>query len=168
MGQDKYKMSAIEEWKAIAEYHRNSLATAEKKIQELSPAVEQEPEKLSPSEMKKRVIDLASAESAAYKRDWKKAVNDGRLLENVQGILNEAYPSLKSSDCNDGTPITKVMEVIRKKDSLKRQEFELRVIERLYKKGCFNEEDGGIDTFEDTAGGCDEITWDVACELVAE
>ena len=161
-------MSALEEWKAIAEYHRNSLATAEKKVQELSPVVELEPEQISPSEMRKRVIALAAAESAAYKREWKKAVNDGRLLENVQGILNEAYPSLKSSDCNDGTPITKVMEVIGKKDSLKRQEFELRVIERLYKNGSFNEEDGGIDTYEDTAGGCDEVTWNVACELVAE
>ena len=160
-------MSAIEEWKAIAEYHRNSLANAEKKIKELSPVVELEPEQLSPSEMKKRVIALASAESAAYKREWKKAFEHG-LLENVQRILHDSYPSLKSSDSNGGTPITKVMEVIGKKDSLKRQEFELRVIERLYKKGCFNEEDGGIDTFEDTAGGCDEITWDVACELVAE
>ena len=160
-------MSAIEEWKAIAEYHRNSLANAEKKIKELSPVVELEPEQLSPSEMKKRVIALASAESPAYKRDWKKAIENG-LIENVQRILCEAYPSLKSSDANDGTPITKVMEVIGKKDSLKRQEFELRVIERLYKKGCFNEEDGGIDTFECTAGGCDEITWNVACELVAE
>ena len=161
-------MSALEEWKAIAEYHRNSLATAEKKVQELSPVVELEPEQISPSEMRKRVIALAAAESAKYKRDWKKAVTDGRLLENVQGILHDSYQSLKSSDSNDGTPITKVMEVIGKKDSLKRQEFELRVIERLYKKGCFNEEDGGIDTYEDTAGGCDEVTWNVACELVAE
>ena len=161
-------MSALEEWKAIAEYHRKQLVEAEKKVQELSPVVELDPEQLSLSEMKKRVIALAAAESAAYKREWKKAVNDGRLLENVQGILHEAYPSLKSSDSNDGTPITKVMEVIGKKDSLKRQEFELRVIERLYKNGSFNEEDGGIDTFEDTAGGCDEITWGVACELVAE
>ena len=161
-------MSALEEWKAIAEYHRNSLATAEKKVQELSPVVELEPEQISPSEMRKRVIALAAAESAKYKRNWKKAVTDGRLLENVQGILHDSYQSLKSSDSNDGTPITKVMEVIGKKDSLKRQEFELRVIERLYKKGCFNEEDGGIDTYEDTAGGCDEVTWNVACELVAE
>ena len=160
-------MSALEEWKAIAEYHKKQLVIAEQKVQELSPVVEEEPEKLSPSEMRKRVIALAAAKSAAYKRSWKKAVTDG-LLENVQGILNEAYPSLKSSDSNDGTPVTKVMEVIGKKDSLKRQEFELRVIERLYKNGSFNEEDGGIDTFEDTAGGCDEITWNVACELVAE
>ena len=161
-------MSALEEWKAIAEYHRNQLVAAEKKVQELSPVVELEPEQISPSEMRKRVIALAAAESAKYKRDWKKAVTDGRLLENVQGILHDSYQSLKSSDSNDGTPITKVMEVIGKKDSLKRQEFELRVIERLYKKGCFNEEDGGIDTYEDTAGGCDEVTWNVACELVAE
>ena len=160
-------MNALEEWKAIAEYHKKQLVIAEQKVLELSPVVEPEPAELSPSEMRKRVIAMASAESAKYKREWKKAVTDG-LLENVQGILCEAYPSLKSSDANDGTPITKVMEVIGKKDSLKRQEFELRVIEHLYKKGCFNEEDGGIDTFEDTAGGCDEITWNVACELVAE
>jgi hypothetical protein len=42
------------------------------------------------------------------------------------------------------------------------------VIERLYKNGSFNEENGDIDSFEDTAGGCDEVTWNVACELVAE
>ena len=161
-------MSAIEEWKAIAEYHRKQLVVAEKKIQELSSAVEQEPEKLSPSEIKKRVIDLASAESVAYKRDWKKAVNDGRLLENVQAILNESYSSLKSSDSNGGKPVTKVMEVIGKKDSLKRQEFVLSVIEYLYKKGSFNDEDGDIDTFEDTAGGCDEITWNAACDIIAQ
>ena len=161
-------MSALEEWKAIAEYHRKQLVAAEKKVQELSPVVEEEPEQLSPSEMRKRVIALASAESAKYKREWKTALNDGRLLENVQAILNESYSSLKSSDSNGGTPITKVMEVIGKKDSLKRQEFELRVIERLYKNESFNEEDGCIDTFEDTAGGCDEITWNIACELVAE
>lgn len=160
-------MSALEEWKAIAEYHKKQLVAAEKKVLELSPVVEPEPAELSPSEMRKRVIAMASAGSAAYKRSWKKAVTDG-LLENVQGILNEAYPSLKSSDSNGGTPVSKVMEVIGKKDSLKRQEFELRVIERLYKKECFNDEDGGIDTFEDTAGGCDEITWDVACDIIAQ
>ena len=160
-------MSALEEWKAIAEYHKKQLVAAEKKVLELSPVVEPEPAELSPSEMRKRVIAMASAESAAYKREWKKAVTDG-LLENVQGILNEAYPSLKSSDSNGGTPVSKVMEVIGKKDSLKRQEFVLSVIERLYKNGSFNEEDGGIDTFECTAGGCDEITWDVACDIIAQ
>ena len=161
-------MSALEEWKAIAEYHRKQLVAAEKKVQELSPVVEEEPEQLSPSEMRKRVIAMASAESAAYKRSWKKAVTDGRLLENIQAILNESYSSLKSSDSNGGTPVTKVMEVIGKKDSLKRQEFVLSVIEYLYKKDSFNEEDGDIDTFEDTAGGCDEITWDAACDIIAQ
>jgi hypothetical protein len=63
-------------------------------------------------------------------------------------------------------PITKVMEVIGEKDSLKRQEFELRVIESLWKNGSFLDEDGRFNTFEDTAGGCDEITWDVACALL--
>ena len=160
-------MSALEEWKAIAEYHKKQLVAAEKKVLELSPVVEPEPAELSPSEMRKRVIAMASAESAAYKREWKKAVTDG-LLENVQGILHEAYPSLKSSDSNGGTPVTKVMEVIGKKDSLKRQEFVLSVIEYLYKKGSFNDEDGDIDTFEDTAGGCDEITWNAACDIIAQ
>ena len=161
-------MSALEEWKAIAEYHKKQLVAAEKKVLELSPVVEPEPAELSPSEMRKRVIAMASAESAAYKRSWKKAVTDGRLLENIQAILNESYSSLKSSDSNGGTPVTKVMEVIGKKDSLKRQEFVLSVIEYLYKKDSFNEEDGDIDTFEDTAGGCDEITWNAACDIIAQ
>jgi hypothetical protein len=55
-------MSTLNEWKAIAEYHRNSLAAAEKKVQELSPVVDLEPEQLSPSEMKKRVFGSTRTE----------------------------------------------------------------------------------------------------------
>jgi len=154
-------MSTLNEWKAIAEDLRNQLAVAEAKIKELSPPPE--PEQLSPSEMKKRVIAIETR--TAHKPSWKKAVDDG-LLENVQGILHDCYLSLKSPEDNGGMPITKVMEVIGEKDSLKRQEFELRVIESLWKNGSFIDEDGSFNTFEDTAGGCDEITWDVACALL--
>jgi hypothetical protein len=156
-------MSTLNEWKAIAEYHRNQLAVAEAKIKELS--LPPEPEQLSPSEMKKRVIAIETRR--AHKPSWKKAVDDG-LLENVQGILHDCYLSLKSHEDNGGTPVTKVMEVIGKKDSLKQQEFELSVIESLWKNGSFIDEDGSFNTFEDTAGGCDEVTWDVACELIAQ
>jgi hypothetical protein len=52
------------------------------------------------------------------------------------------------------------------RDTLKWQEFKLRVIHYLHSQGSFHTEGGGYDDFEDTAGGCDEITWDAACYLL--
>ena len=53
-------------------------------------------------------------------------------------------------------------------DSLEWQIFTFEVIENLYKKGSFLEEDGSFDTFECTAGGCDEVTWYVAEEIILQ
>jgi hypothetical protein len=54
-----------------------------------------------------------------------------------------------------------------KANSLPRQEFTLLLIKYLHRRGCFHNEDTrDFDDFEDTAGGCDEVTQDAAMYLI--
>ena len=152
--------STINEWKAIAEYHRTQLALAEAKIKQLSPPVEQ---LLTDHEMNKRVIALETR--TAYKRSWKKAVDDG-LVCNVENILTDCHDYLCNPEVGDKGEVdivagNKAKRVIGKLGSLQSQLFTLKVIEHLRNEGSFWQ-DGQFDTFEDTAGGCDEVTQDAA------
>jgi len=139
--------STINEWKEIAEHHRTQLALAEAKIKELSPQL------LTDDEMNKRVINLETR--TAYKRSWKKNVVDYGLVHNVQSILDECrYYLCHPEEFYDHE---KAKRVIGPGGSLQSQLFTLKVIEHLHKEGSFWR-DGEFDSFEDTAGGCDEIT----------
>jgi len=153
-------MSAIEEWKAIAEYHTAAAALAQKKIEELTPAEEK---LLSPSTLEQMVIAFETRQSYKYK--WKKAIQDG-LITNVQNILEECHHYLLDEKEMGAEFVAKAKEQMGKLDSAKWQRFTLRVIQYLKQQGSFDEEDGGIDTFEDTAGGCDEITQEAVIHLI--
>ncbi len=154
--------SSLNEWKAIAEYHRTQLALAEAKVKELSPPVEQ---LLTEEEMDNRVIAMETR--PVYKASWKEAVGDG-LVGNVQSILMECHHYLCNPETGDEGEIDtdlgeKAVRVTGKRRSLQWQLFTLRVIEHLKKQGSFHNEDSrDFDTFEDTAGGCDEVTQDAA------
>ena len=150
--------STLDEWKAIALYHKTQLAAAEKKVEELSPPVEK---LLTDSEIKKRVIAMETR--TAYKTSWKKAVADG-LMNNVFGILEECYQPFRAKDNNDESFMA--ARALGRRDTLKWQEFKLRVLDYLHATGSFIDEMGGFDTFEDTAGGCDEITWDAGLYIL--
>ena len=100
----------------------------------------------------------------AYKFGWKRFVNKGGLIPNVFGILEDCYSSLRSKDSNEEGFMA--ARALGGRDTLKWQEFKLRVIHYLTVHGSFYT-NGGYDDFEDTAGGCDEITWDAACYLLA-
>ena len=158
--------SPLNEWKAIAEYHRTQLALAEAKVKELSPPVEK---LLTAAEMNKRVIALETR--TAYKGNWKRAVSDG-LVDNVQNILEECHDYLRNPEGGDEGGIDldmaeKARRVTGKLGSLQWQLFTLRVIEYLKTQGSFHDEDTGeFDTFEDTAGGCDEITQNAAFYVI--
>lgn len=154
------RMSAIEEWKAIAEYHMAAATLAQKKIEELTPA---EDKLLSPSTLKQMVIAFETRQP--YKRGWKKAVKDG-LITNVQNILEECYHYLLDKNEMGAEFVEKAKEQMGKLDSAKWQRFTLKVIQYLKQQGSFDEEGGRIDTFEDTAGGCDEITQEAVIHLV--
>ena len=157
--------STLDEWRAIADYHKKALAQAEAKIVELTPASAPAAEKLlSRSAVHALVAKMGSADSKKDKAGWNILIARG-MIENVQGILWECYPSLRLKNSNpEGW---KAARELGARDGAKWQQFGLRVIERLKKQGCFGRADDGLDDFEDTAGGCDEITWNVACELLA-
>jgi hypothetical protein len=154
--------STLNEWKAIAEHHRTQLALAEAKVKELSPPVEQ---LLTDDEMNKRVIAMENRKG--YKASWKKAVGDG-LVYNVENILSDCHYYLCNPEVGDKGEIDNVLGekavmVTGKLGSLQWQLFTLKVIQHLWNEGSFHNEDTrDFDTFEDTAGGCDEITQDAA------
>jgi hypothetical protein len=158
--------SPLNEWKAIAEYHRTQLALAEAKVKELSAPVEK---LLTAAEMDNRVIALETR--TAYKTSWKKAVGYG-LVRNVQNILEECHDYLRNPEGGDEGGIDldlaeKARRLTGKLGSLQWQLFTLRVIEHLKKQGSFHDEDTcDFDTFEDTAGGCDEVTQNAAFYVI--
>ena len=168
------KMATIlDEWKALKQHHEAQLAIVNKKIEELQAAGVEPP--LSQAEMKKRVLDIE--ERKGYKSSWKKAIKDD-LLENIQSIMNEdtydAYLDVHVAD--DATEEEKKAAKERSKKistylgpfgSLKWQLFVLKVIQFLHSDGSFHSDEGsGFDTYEDTAGGCDEIAWDAGVKII--
>ena len=142
--------SAINEMKEIAAYHKEQMAIAEKKITELQP------------DLKSLVIAFETRN--AYKRGWKKVVDEG-LINNVSNILEECYEYFISPGEMEDKFVGKAKNMMGKIGSLKWQNFTLEVIKYLYKSGSFYN-DGEFDNFEDTAGGCDEITQDAAMDLI--
>ncbi len=146
-------MSTLNEWKAIAEHHKKQLEIAEQKMEEHT------------SEFEKRVIALETR--TAYKSEWKKAVEDG-LIRNIQRILENCYDAFLNEDEMGIEFVEKAKIKIGEIDSPEWQIFTFEVIEGLLKKDSFIEEDGSFDTFEDTAGGCDEVTWYIAEDVIQE
>jgi hypothetical protein len=121
------------------------------------------PPLMTDAALREAVIKMQTRD--AYKASWKKFVNKGGVIPNVFRILEDCYPSLRSKDSNEDGFVA--ARALGGRDSLKWQEFKLRVIHYLTLHGSFHKEGGGFDDFEDTAGGCDEITWDAACYLLA-
>ena len=152
-------MSTHEEWKAIAEYHRQQLVIAEQKVKEFSA----HPDLISDAEFTKRVTEMMTGDKRRL-WSWRKAIEDG-LVENVRQILADCYDNYLDPTENEEFA-AKAKEVLGPFRGRKWQLFMLSVFEDLVKNNCFIHEDGSIDTFEDTAGGCDEITWDVGYSII--
>jgi hypothetical protein len=146
-------MSAIDEWKAIAEYHKKQLVIAEQRMEEHT------------LDFKQKVIALETRN--AYKSKWKQAIEDG-LIHNVQRILEDCYDALLNEKEMGAEFVEKAKMRIGEINSIKWQIFTLDVIESLCKKGSFLEEDDSFDTFDCTAGGCDEVTWYIAEEIILQ
>ena len=119
---------------------------------------------LTKTQLRQEVIKLELR--TAMKYSWKRFVNNRNVVENVFAILEDCYTSLRLKDSNpEGWEAARALGG---RDTFKWQEFKLRVIAYLYNKGSFGYEaaEQGYDDFEDTAGGCDEITWYAACFLL--
>ena len=150
----------VEQGKATLKLQTQQLAVLEKQLWDLENPIETRP--LSDAEMKKRV--LAFETRLAYKSPWKKAVNKG-LLDNVQSLVNECHGPWRSKDSSDSEKIVTSVKKLGKVSSLPWQLFTLQIIKHLHDKGSFWHETY-FDTYEDTAGGCDEIVWDAGCEIL--
>ena len=151
----------MDEWKAIAEYHKKQLAIAEQKVKELSA----QPDLISNVEFTKRVTEMMTGNQKRL-WSWEKAIEIG-LIENVCQILDDCYVNYIDPS-NDEEFAAKAKEVLGPFGSRKWQLFMLKVFEDLVKNDCFIQDYDTIDTFEDTAGGCDEITWDVGYNIIKE
>ena len=153
---------SLTKWKELAAYHRAELEEAEAHIKELEkPPVLAEP-LLTQAEMRKRVLDMHKTKTLAIA--WKKVVEKGGLVENVEGLLRESYhPFCHEIDIE----FKNVQEQIGVIGSLKWQLFVLKVIQYLKEKDSFQGyKEGEFNKFDDTANGCDEITWDAGCYLL--
>ena len=173
--------TAIEHWKAIREYHETQLSYAYKMLRKFEESGEihlTEAEmnaRLTYPEMKNRILAFETREF--YKPLWKKAI-DQRLLENIESILNKhSYDEYLDLHCsmnprkeNTNKKSEKIKKYLGPFGGLKWQLFILKVIELLYSNGSFRrrdeKEEAGFDTFEDTEGGCDEITWDAGALII--
>jgi len=157
----------LDQWKALASYHEIQLSIAKKNIYELEhPA-------LTRDQMTERV--LAMERGLAYRLEWKIALQKG-LLENMQNILNEdTYRAYLDVDVGDDATEEKKKEAEEKSKKIQAylgpfggltwQLFVLQIIKNLHDSGGFWSR-GTFDTFEDTAGGCDEITWNVGMKIL--
>ena len=117
---------------------------------------------LTVSEIKDLVIMMERR--TAHKFTWKQFVKSSKIVENVFAILEGCYSSIRLKSRNETS--WKAARALGGRDTLRWQEFKIRVIEYLLTQGSFNDGSGGYRDFEDTADGCDEITWDAACYLL--
>ena len=153
--------STIEELRSVVLDLKAKLEESEKKLAEMELARPDRP--FLDTEMEAMVIALENRR--AYKMEWKKAIKDG-LLKNVTNILEECYDYL--ADADSGLDLAAVKAETGEIGSRQWQLFVLKVIHYLKSQGSFHIEEFpyGFDTFEDTAGGCDEITQNVAIYLI--
>ena len=152
--------STIEELRATVLDLKTKLAEAEKELAQMELARPDRP--FLDTEMEVMVIALETR--TAYKWHWKKVIKDG-LLKNVTNILEECYYYL--IDADSGLDILAVKAQTGEIGSRQWQLFVLKVIQYLRSQGSLhNEQKWDFDTFEDTAGGCDEVTQDAAIYLI--
>jgi hypothetical protein len=157
-----YKMaSTIEEMRAIVLDYKTNLEEAQKKLAEMELV---SPDRLLlNTEMEAMVLEFETRK--AYKSNWKKAISHG-LVMNVESILKECYNYFIYDD--SGLDPVAVKAQTGELGSRKWQLFVVKVIHYLKQQGCFIRDDRkwNFDTFEDTAGGEDEVTQDAAIYLI--
>ena len=119
---------------------------------------------LTVTEIKDLVITMERR--TAYKFTWKQFVESSKIVENVFAILEDCYSSIRLKSRNETS--WKAARALGGRDTFRWQEFKIRVIEYLLTQGSFIDGSGGYRDFEDTADGCDEITWNAACYLLEQ
>ena len=141
----------INELRRDIETHKEAINKIETQLRELRDT------------RRNRVIAMETR--TIYMSKWKDAVNSG-LVENIQDILDDCYEGFicENEHRSDFVEATKKRFGI--KGSVQWQEFCILVIQYLRVQDSFIDEDGYIDNYEDTAGGCDEIVYEAAVDLI--
>jgi hypothetical protein len=154
-------MATIEQLKTTIADLKTQLATAETQLQALQPAAKQEFYAVD----EEAVLALAEDASPSYKKAWRKLVTQMDLVENVQRILEECRDYFLY-DCDKPYVFTvHAKRVMGQPNSKEWADFTLQVIKLLKIDGAFGDETN-LDNFEDTAGGCDEVTQDAAIAVI--
>jgi len=151
----------LEELKATIANYKRQLAAAEQQMKILYPD-----EGRIYTVNKDDVLALAKNDTAAFNKAWKKIVDED-LVKNIQNILEECHYYIINYDNNE-----EFVEKAKKKmgaiNSKEWASFTLEVITYLKNQGSFGDPSSkyGLDNFEDTAGGCDEITHDAVVDII--
>jgi hypothetical protein len=161
---NKNKMSTtVNDLRSTIAFYREALAKAETQLRDIEEPVDTRP--MSQYDFIMRII--AMEKRPAYKRSWKKVIEEEYLLENIQRILYDCYDAFCDPDSVGSTLLADAAKArFGKIGSRQWQEFNLLVIKYLRDQGSLIEEDGSFSNYEDTAGGCDEVVWMAGCFLI--
>ena len=102
---------------------------------------------------------LTTTGSVATRKMWKQ-VFKSEEFENIIGLLYESYDAV-IDDLGD-----EVVKVLGERGSFKWKAFCGRVIEQMVKTETLFFVEGEFVSYDDTASGCDEIVYDVMCDLI--
>lgn len=168
----EFLKTRIGQEKAQLKLTSTQLAALEKQLYDLENPVEMRT--LSYNEMKKRVIEMETRKD--YMRSWKKVNQDG-LLKNILSIMNEdTYHAYLEVHVEKNATIEQKSAAKQKSMNRKTylgpfgglmwQLFILQIIKNLHSSGSFWNHEDSFNTFEDTAGGCDEILWEEGATIL--
>ena len=154
-------MATLDQLKATIASHKEQLAAAELQLKTLYP---DEGRIYSVSDAE--VLALAKKDKAIFKREWKRIIDEG-LVDNVQHILEECRDYFLYDDGHETEFREAAKRVMGAPNSKEWATFTLDVIKHLKKQGSFGDGvEDEMNNFEDTAGGCDEVTQDAAISII--
>ena len=144
----------MEHLKATKDLLQKQLAEIEAKM--ASMTVKSASDIMTDEEFQQKVVDMYEDKA------WKSfAGTHCGVVSNIADILDDCYDSYVETiqeEYSDKSYKT----IIGKQESLKWQQFKLKVIANLINPSRMDDE------FDDTAGGCDEIAWDAGLEVIRE
>ena len=144
----------MENLQAVAALLRKQLAEIEAKIAELTPKTVSNT--MTEDEFCQKVVDMYD------NKEWKEFVSKPYgVVSNIIDILAECYVPYVEHIRED-FPEKDYKSIIGKFNTLKWQEFQLKVIKELISPSNME------DDFSDTANGCDEIAWDAGLDVIRE
>lgn len=153
------KMSK-EEWEKLEIFYVEQLKKVRENLKDFSKDGKKY---LSKKEIENILLSYASNESKNKQKAWKNVVERG-IYENAKIILDGSYYFLTHSQ-DDDAPLIKRIQRLGSVEDVSWQYFVLKVIlhAREYDEKHF---DLGFETYEDTAGGCDENISEAAFKVL--